>query len=382
MSPVYLDNNATTKVADEVIEAMNPFFAEQWGNPSSGHAFGGQVRRHIERAREQVASLLGTDPSEIIFTSCGTESNNMALRGVLEGQDRKRHIITSQVEHPAVLAVCRHLAGQGCRLTEIQVDSRGQLDLDQLKDSLVDETAVVSVMWANNETGVIFPMDKIAAIVKQAGCLWHSDAVQMVGKAPIDVGRTPVDLLSLSGHKFHAPKGIGALYIRKGVKVKPLLLGGQQEKGRRAGTENVPYIVGLGRAGELAQECMPKEMVRVKALRDRLEAGILAECPDAQVNGAAVERLPNTVHVSFQNIEGESILLMLDDLGIAASSGSACTAGALESSHVLQAMGAPSASVHGSIRFSLSRYNTEQDIDYTLEHMGRIVERLREISPL
>jgi len=379
---VYLDNNATTRVAPEVIEAMMPFFEDLWGNPSSMHTFGGQVKKHIEQAREQVALLIGADPSEIIFTSCGTESNNMAIRGAAEAYGGYPHIITTRVEHPAVLTVCRHLQNHGCTLTELQVDSQGRFDLDQLRGGLASKATIVSIMWANNETGVIFPIDEIAEIVKQTDCILHTDAIQIVGKLPVDVTKTPVDILSISGHKLHAPKGVGALYIRKGTRVNPLLLGGHQEKGKRAGTENAPYIVGLGRACELAAELMEEEMVRVKTLRDRLEAGILKTCPDVNVNGDRQHRLPNTANLGFENIEGESILLMLDDLGIAASSGSACTSGSLEPSHVLRAMGVPFTCVHGSIRFGLSRYNTDEDIDYVLEHVGPIVERLLEISPL
>lgn len=382
MRNVYLDNNATTQVAPEVIETIVPFFENLWGNPSSMHTFGGQVKKHVERAREQVASLIVADPSEIIFTSCGTESDNMAIRGAVEAHGGHPHIITTRVEHPAVLAVCRHLQNHNCTLTELQVDSQGQLDIDQLKDSFTADTAIVSIMWANNETGVIFPIDEITKLVKQAGCIIHTDAVQIVGKLPIDVRKTPIDILSLSGHKIHATKGVGALYIRKGTRVNPLILGGHQENGKRAGTENVPYIVGLGKACELSQMHMKKEMVRVKALRDRLEAGILKTCPEAAIAGGGQPRLPNTVNVGFGKIEGESILLMLDDLGIAASSGSACTSGSLEPSHVLRAMGIPFISVHGSIRFSLSRYNTDDDIDYTLKHIPHVVERLLELSPL
>lgn len=382
MRNVYLDNNATTRVAPEVIEAMMPFFQDLWGNPSSIHTFGGQVKAHIERAREQVASLLGADPAEIIFTSCGTESDNAAIRGAVEGYGGYAHIVTSRVEHPAVLTVCRYLHERGSSLTEVPVDSQGRLDLDVLADSLTPGGTIVSIMWANNETGVMFPMDEIAEIVKQADCILHTDAVQVIGKCPIDVRKTPVDMLSLSGHKLHTPKGVGALYVRRGTKVNPLLLGGHQERGKRAGTENVPYIVGLGRACQLAAENMPDEMVRVKTLRDRLEAGVLKSCSDAVLNGGPDNRLPNTSNIGFQNIEGESILLMFDDLGIAASSGSACTSGSLEPSHVLRAMGVPFTSVHGSIRFSLSRYSTDEDIDYVLEHIGQIVDRLLEISPL
>ena len=381
MKNIYLDNNATTMVAPEVVEAMKPFFEDLWGNPSSMHTFGGQTKKHIERARRQVASLIGAEPDEIVFTSCGTESNNMAVRGAVEAHDEHSHIVTTRIEHPTVLSVCRHLANHGCTLTEVGVDSQGQLALDELKDAITRDTAIVSIMWANNETGMIFPIDRIAGIVKKAGCLLHTDAVQAVGKVPIDVRKTLVDMLSLSGHKLHAPKGIGALYIRKGTRVNPLLLGGHQERGKRAGTENVPYIVGLGRACELAAEQMEEGMVRVKALRDRLEAGILQTCRDVTVNGDRQHCLPNTLDVGFKCIDGGSVLLMLDDLGIAASSGSACTSGSLGPSHVLRAMGVPLTSVHGFVRFSLSRYSTDEDIDYVLEHIPRIVERLLAISP-
>lgn len=390
---IYLDNNATTQVAPEVIEAMLPFFMDLWGNPSSMHYFGGQIRKHVETAREQVAALIGADPSEIVFTSCGTESDNMAIRGAIEtaGQNVSKgsfgKLITTRVEHPAVLGPCRYLKEQGYEMIELGVDDKGQLDLAELRKALsegssgVDGPAVASIMWANNETGVIFPVEKIVHIVKEAGAVIHTDAVQAVGKLPIDIRSVPVDMLSLSGHKLHAPKGIGALYIRKGTKLKPFLLGGHQENGRRGGTENVPYIVGLGRACELAAANNIKEMTRVAALRDRLEKGLLTSCPDTTVNGDRKHRLPNTTNISFQFIEGESILYHLSDIGVAASSGSACTSGSLEPSHVIRAMGVPFTAAHGSIRFSLSRYNTEEDIDYVVKHMPAIVNKLRELSP-
>jgi cysteine desulfurase len=381
MKNVYLDNNATTMVAPEVRDAMAPFFEELWGNPSSIHTFGGQVKKYVEEARERVAALIGADPSEIVFTSCGSESDNMALRGAVEAAGGYPHIITTRVEHPAVMTVCRYLGDRGCELTELRVDSEGRLDLDELGSSISSDTNIVSIMWANNETGVMFPVEEITQIVKQAGCVMHTDAVQVVGKLPVNVKETPVDMLSLSGHKLHAPKGVGALYVRKGTKLNPLILGGHQESGKRAGTENVPYIVGLGRACELAAEHMEEEMVRVKAMRDRLEKDILASCPDVHVNGDREHRLPNTVNVGFEFIEGEAILLMLDEVGIAASSGSACTSGSLEPSHVMRAMGVPFTAAHGSIRFSLSRYNTDEDVSHTLEHLPRIVKRLRELSP-
>ena len=379
---VYMDNNATTRVAPEVVDAMMPFLTEMWGNPSSMHTFGGQVEPYIDRAREQVAKLINAaDPSEIIFTGCGTESDNMAVHGAVDAFGGHPHIITTRVEHSAILGVCRYLESRGRRLTELSVDSEGRLNLDELRAALTTKTAIVTIMWANNETGVTFPIEEITEIVKDAGVLFHTDAVQVPGKIPIDVQEVPVDMLSLSGHKLHAPKGVGILYIRKGTKVNPLLLGGHQEFGKRAGTENVPYIVGLGKACELAMQHLEEEGTRVRELRDRLEEGILARCPDAKVNGDREHRLPNTTNISFEFIEGEAILLHLDALGICASSGSACTSGSLEPSHVMRAMGVPFTSAHGSIRYSLSRYNTQEDVDYVIEHMPAVIERLREISP-
>jgi len=381
MRNIYLDNNATTCVAPEVRDAMLPFFDEFWGNASSMHTFGGQVKKYIDRAREQVAAIINADPSEIIFTSCGSESDNMAIRGAVEAAGGRPHIITTRVEHQAVLAPCQYLETKGYPLTELRVDSLGRLDLDELKAALTRETAIVSIMWANNDTGVIFPIEEITELVHNAGTILHTDAVQAVGKIPIDVKKVPVDMLALSGHKLHAPKGIGALYIRKGTRINPFILGGHQEGGKRAGTENVPYIVGLGKACELAIKHMNEENTRVKAMRDRLEKEILASCADARVNGDREHRLPNTTNISFEFIEGESILLMLDEVGVAASSGSACTSGSLEPSHVMRAMGVPFTAAHGSIRFSLSRYNTDEDVDVVVKHLPGIVNRLREISP-
>lgn len=378
---VYADNNATTMVAPEVLEAMLPFFSKLYGNPSSMHLFGGQVKKHVEQAREKVAALLHADPSEIVFTSCGTESDNAAIRGVLAAYPERRHIITSRVEHPAVKNVFQYLGKNGYRVSEISVDRLGRLDLDELREKLAADTALVSIMWANNETGVIFPIQQIAEMVKNAGAVFHTDAVQAAGKIPIDLTQVPVDLLSISGHKLHAPKGIGVLYIRKGTHFVPYLMGGHQERGRRAGTENVPSIVGLGVACELAMKTMDEEQTRVRQMRDRLEQEITRRAIDASVNGDPENRIPNTTNISFKYIEGESILLLLSEAGIAASSGSACTSGSLEPSHVLRAMGIPFTRVHGSVRFSLSRYNTEEDIDYIIEHMLAIERRLREISP-
>jgi len=376
----YLDNNATTRVAPEVLEAMLPFFGELYGNPSSIHRFGGQVHRHLERGREAVAALLGAQPSEIVFTAGGSEGDNLAIRGALEAMDgRRRHLVTSRVEHPAVQVVFQHLARQGYRVTEIGVDRDGALDMAQLEAALTSETALCSLMWANNETGVLFPVERVAALCKAKDIVFHTDAVQAAGKLPIDLKSAPIDLLTISGHKLHAPKGVGALYVRRGTRLAPQILGGHQEQGRRAGTENSASIVGLGKACELARAGMAEEEGRVRRLRDRLEAGLLASCQGALVNGK--HRLPNTLNVSFEYIEGESILIMLDDLGVAASSGSACASGSLEPSHVLRAMGVPFTAAHGSVRFSLSRYNTDADVDQVLAHMPRIVERLRAISP-
>jgi cysteine desulfurase len=378
---VYLDNNATTRVAPEVLEAMLPFFKDNYGNASSIHTFGGSMKKHIDKAREQAASLINAEPHEIIFTSCGTESDNAAIRTIMESAPGKNHIITTRVEHPAVLTTADFLEKKGYRVTRLPVDKEGLLDPGELEKELTDETAIVTIMWANNETGVIFPIEEIAEIVKSRGAIFHTDAVQAAGKIPIDLSRTPVDMLSISGHKLHAPKGIGVLYVRRGTPFAPFMLGGHQESGRRAGTENVPYIAGLGRAAELAAENMHNEIIQLKALRDRLENELLKKCPDSRRNGHPQRRLPNTTNISFEYIEGESILLMLDREGVAASSGSACTSGSLEPSHVMRAMGVPFTAAHGSIRFSLSRYNTREEIDYVIEKLPPIITRLRELSP-
>ncbi len=378
---IYLDNNATTRVAPEVLEAMSPLLRDYYGNPSSMYSFGGQVARYVKTAREQVADLLGADPTEIIFTSCGSEGDNAAIRAALASQPNKRHIITTQVEHPAVLNLCKRLEKEGYRVTYLSVNGKGQLDLNELKASLSDDTALISVMVANNETGNLFPIERIGQIVKKRGILFHVDAVQAVGKVPLNMRESTVDFLVLSGHKLHAPKGIGALYVRKGVRFRPLIVGGHQERGRRAGTENVPSIVALGKAAELAKRHFGEENTRVRTLRDRLEQGLLSTIPHCQVNGHPALRLPNTTNIGFKYIEGEAILLSLDRYGICASSGSACTSDSLEPSHVLQAMGLPYSILHGSIRFSLSRYTTEAEVERVLEVMPPIVEKLRAISP-
>lgn len=381
MKVIYFDNNATTRVADEVFEVMQPYFCELYGNPSSMHTFGGQVGVRVREAREQVAALLGCHPGEVIFTSCGTESDSTAILGTLAAVPHRRKVITTRVEHPAVLTVCRDLENRGYHVIELGVDKQGRLDLGELESLLDDDTAIVTIMAANNETGTIFPIDRIAEMVTERGITFHTDAVQIVGKVPLNLSESPIHLLSLSGHKLHAPKGVGVLYVRKGTRIAPFLLGGHQEGGRRAGTENVPGIVGLGKACELAARYMEDENTRVRALRDKLESAILANCPDSRINGDPENRLPNTTNISFEYIEGEAILLMLDRFGICASSGSACTSGSLEPSHVLRAMGVPFTAAHGSIRYSLSRYNTEQEVDFTIEKMPQIIERLRELSP-
>jgi cysteine desulfurase len=377
---IYLDNNATTRVAPEVVETMLPYLTELYGNPSSMHTFGGQVGKAVKQSREQVAALLGADESEIIFTSCGTEGNNTAIQAALRAQPDKRHVITTAVEHPAVLNVCKQLEKQGYRVTYLSVDSKGQLDLMELEASLTGDTALVSTMYANNETGTIFPIEQIGLRVKDAGALYHVDAVQVGGKVPLNMKTGTIDLLTISGHKLHAPKGIGALYIRRGTRFRPFLVGGHQERGRRAGTENVPGLIGLGKAAEMALANLA-DIKHEKKLRDRLEKTLLSSIPDTQINGDPKNRLPNTTNIGFKYIEGEAILLMLNQYGVCASSGSACTSGSLEPSHVLRAMGLPYTILHGSIRFSLSRYTTEAEIDRVLELMPGIVEKLRAMSP-
>lgn len=382
MKVIYLDNNATTSVAPQVYEAMKPFLTEEYGNPSSMHTFGGKIHKNIDSARQAVANLIGAnDVNELIFTSCGTESDNTAIIGTLRSYPDKKHIITTKVEHPAVLSLCKYLETQGYRITYLDVNSDGLLDLNELKSAIDYDTAIISIMHANNETGVLLPIEEIAEIARLRGVVFHTDAVQSVGKINLDMKKIPVDLLSLSGHKLHAPKGVAALYVRKGTRFSSFLIGGHQEQGRRGGTENVASIVGLGVACELARKNMQEEITRVKNLRDKLENGILQKITNVRVNGHKEYRLPNTTNIGFEFIEGESILLKLDEKGIAASSGSACTSGSLMPSHVLRAMGIPFTFIQGSIRFSLSRYNKEEDIAYTLEHLPSIIKLLREISP-
>ncbi len=382
MKVIYVDNNATTMVAPEVLDAMMPYFSTNYGNPSSMHSFGGNVAGAIKTARENVANLIGAAPEEIVFTSCGTESDGTAIRAAIESYPDKKHLVTSRVEHPAIKNLYEALSKKGYRTTFVPVDSKGRLDIDYLYNSLSDDTAIVSLMWGNNETGVIFPIEEISSEVKSRGILFHTDAVQAVGKIPINVGETGVDMLSLSGHKFHAPKGIGVLYVRKGTKFSPFMIGGHQERGRRGGTENTASIIGLGKAAELAAAHLAENgYERISRLRDKLEQTLLDKVPNALINGDPTNRLPNTSSVAFEYVEGEAILLMMNEYGICASSGSACTSGSLEPSHVLRAMGVPFTAAHGSIRFSLSRYNTEDEIDVILEKLPPVIERLRELSP-
>jgi cysteine desulfurase len=379
---IYLDNNATTCVAPEVREAMMPYLTEFYGNPSSAHTAGRAVRRGVERAREQVAELLhASDASEIVFTSCGSESDNWAISGVLEQEPHKRHIITTRVEHEAVRNLCERLEGNGYEITRLEVDEEGSLNLKELRAALRPDTALVSVMLANNETGILFPIEEIGRIVREnSEALFHVDGVQAVGKIPIDLLNSNVDLFALSGHKLHAPKGIGALYVRKGVSLSPFIIGGGQERGRRAGTENVPYIVALGAACELALNF--RGHAEVQRLRDKLEDRILSTIANAHLNGTKnrERRLPNTANISFEEIEGESILALLDEAGICVSTGSACNAESHVSSAVLRAMNVPYSLAQGSIRFSLGRYNTESEIDYTLDLLPRIINQLSAMS--
>ncbi len=378
---VYLDNNATTRIAPEVLEAMLPYLKDKYGNPSSMYGFGGVLHRDLEAAREKIADLLGCSPPEIVFTSCGSESDNFAVRGLIDAYPEKRHLITTKVEHPAIKNQVPYLRKMGIQVTEIGVDKKGNIDLNELKAAITNETLLISCMFANNETGVLFPVQKIGKIAREHGVFFHTDAVQAIGKIPIDLSKLPADLLSFSGHKFHTPKGIGGLFIRRGLKIKPFIIGGHQERSRRGGTENMPYIIGMGRAAELAKQNIIEENTRVLKLRDKLETGILKCIEHTEINGDPSNRVPNTTNIGIYFIEGEALLLALDKHHIAASTGSACASGSLQPSHVLRAMGVPFTSIHGSLRFSLSIYNTEEEIDYVLDVLPGIVDRLRELSP-
>lgn len=385
---IYLDNNATTRVDAEVFVAMQPFFCERYGNPSSIHRFGGSVAADIEKARCRVADLLGASfrdkdgiATEIIFTSCGTEGDNAAINAALNAKPERKKIVTTCVEHPGILAYCKELSRRGYEVAYAPVDGRGRLDMEFMKKEVDENTAIVTVMWANNETGTIFPIAELVGLAHEKGALFHTDAVQAAGKVQIDVDGLGIDFLSISGHKLHAPKGVGALFVRRGFRFRPLIFGGHQERSRRAGTENVTSIIGLGKACELAQTYLPVERLQLAELRDRLEKGVLERIPNVRINGDIENRLPNTASISFEYIEGESILMLLDRLNICASSGSACTTGSLEPSHVLRAMGLPYTAAHGTIRFSLSRFNTAAEIDKVIEALPPIIAQLREISP-
>lgn len=377
---IYLDNNATTRVDAEVFVAMQPFFCERYGNPSSIHRFGGSVAADIEKARCRVADLLGASfrdkdgiATEIIFTSCGTEGDNAAINAALNAKPERKKIVTTCVEHPGILAYCKELSRRGYEVAYAPVDGRGRLDMEFMKKEVDENTAIVTVMWANNETGTIFPVAELVGLAHEKGALFHTDAVQAAGKVQIDVDGLGIDFLSISGHKLHAPKGVGALFVRRGLRFRPLIFGGHQERSRRAGTENVTSIIGLGKACELAQAYLPAERLQLAELRDRLEKGVLERIPNVRINGDIENRLPNTASISFEYIEGESILMLLDRLNICASSGSACTTGSLEPSHVLRAMGLPYTAAHGTIRFSLSRFNTAAEIDKVIEALPPII---------
>ena len=379
---VYLDNNATTKLDPKVLEAMWPFLADYYGNPSSIHQLGAKVGHALEAAREKVQTLIGAEYStEVVFTSCATEATSTAILSAVEAMSERREIITSVVEHPATLQLCQHLERKGYKVHWIGVDRKGRLDVEAYRRALSEQVAIVSIMWANNETGTLFPIEMLAKLAKEVGAQFHVDAVQVAGKYPINVQNTDIDMLSISGHKFHAPKGVGALYLRRGTRFRPLLRGGHQERGRRAGTENAASIIGMGVAAELAYQALPQEMTRLAMLRDRLEQGILARIPSTFVTGNPQQRVPNTSNIAIEYIEGEALLLMLNQVGIAASSGSACTSGSLEPSHVMKAMQIPFTAAHGTLRFSLSRFSTDDDVDYVLAQLPPIVERLRMLSP-
>lgn len=380
--PIYMDNNATTMTSPEVVEAMMPYFSEYYGNASSMHSFGGGVARQISEAREKLANLLGASPKEIVFTSGGTESDATAILSALATAPERREIVTTRVEHPAVLNLVKRLEREkGYTIRWLSVDKVGRLDMAEVRDMVNENTAVVSVMWANNETGVIYPVDEIAEIAQEHGALMHTDGVQAIGKIPVNLENSEINFLALSAHKFHGPKGIGALYVKRGTRFYPFVVGGHQEADRRGGTENVPGIVGIGEAARLAGEHLEQDMDRVRAQRDRLEKGLLEALPSAKVNGDPGNRLPNTLSLGFEYVEGEAILMRMDAKGICASSGSACTSGSLEPSHVLRAMGVPFTAVHGSIRFSLSRYTRDDEVDFVIKEVPPIIVLLRKMSP-
>jgi cysteine desulfurase len=382
MKVIYTDNNATTKVADEVIEEMMPYFGQLYGNPSSMYTFGDQVSKRVKQARQQVADLINADPEEIVFTSCGTESDNAAIHAAINAFPEKKHLITSTVEHPAIKNLFSHLAKtKGYEVTFVPVDKKGRLNTEVLYESMSEDTAIISLMWANNETGVIFPIEQVVKRANEQGICFHTDAVQATGKIDIDVKRIGVDMLSLSGHKIHAPKGIGVLYVKKGFKFTPYLVGGHQEEGRRGGTENTAFIIGLGKACQLAKQNLELMNTQVRQLRDYLQSRLLEKIPATSVNGVLDDRLPNTLSIGFDAVEGESILLLLDRDGICASSGSACTSGSLDPSHVLMAMEVPFKSAHGTIRFSLSHYNTKEEMDFIVASLAPTIEKLRAMSP-
>ena len=384
MSPkkvYYFDNNATTRVAPEVVTAMMPFLSEMWGNPSSAYGFGAQVHGHVEKARDSVAALVNADPKEITFTSCGTEANNSAIHSALVTSG-KRHVVTTAVEHSANMNFGAYLEKRGFEVTYLPVESDGSLDLHLLERAIRPDTAIVSAMMANNETGVLFPIEEIAALCRSKGVLCHTDAVQVPGKLKIDVKQLGVDFLSLSAHKLHAPKGIGMLYVKRRTKFQPYVIGGHQERGRRGGTESVANIIAFGRAAELAMASIDDENTRIRGLRDRFENHVLTRIPNTVRNGSKNLRLPNTANIAFDFVEAEAVLLLLDQVGICASSGSACTTGSLDPSHVLMAMGLPPMRARGSVRFSFGIYNTEEEVDYLIEKLTPIIHRLREISPL
>ena len=379
---VYLDNNATTRIDPKALEVMLPYLDTYYGNPSSIHRLGAVVGHAMETAREQVQQLIGAEhASEVIFTSCATEATSTAILSAVEAYPDKKEIITTQVEHPATLQLCQTLERKGYTIHWIGVDKKGRLDMTALKAALSRNVAIISIMWANNETGTIFPVEQVAQLAKRYGVVVHVDAVQMVGKCPVNVQSCPIDMLSISGHKFHAPKGVGALYVKRGTKFRPLLRGGHQERGRRAGTENAASVIAMGKAAELAYIALETDTLRIQMMRDRLEQGLLARIPSCFVTGFPKRRVPNTTNIAVEYIEGEALLLMMNQVGIAASSGSACTSGSLEPSHVMKAMQIPFTAAHGTLRFSLSRFTTDEDIDHVLEQLPPIVERLREMSP-